>query len=329
MNETIKTLDEATLAKLSAVTGELQQQVSHALVGQEEVLQQIMCALLAGGHVLIEGVPGLGKTLMVRALAATLGCNFGRIQFTPDLMPSDVTGHAVFDAKSSSFNLRRGPVFTNLLLADEINRAPAKTQAALLEVMQEGQVTIEGVSQPLPPPFMAIATQNPVEQEGTYPLPEAQLDRFLFKIRMVYPKVADETRMVVAVTTGKAANAFNLDGVKRIVTADQIVAMQKLVSTVAVDDAVVEYAVRISQATRTWPGVMLGAGPRGSIALVRAARAQAVLSARDFVTPDDVRAVALPALRHRILLAPELQIEGQQADDVLRGLLDKVEAPRK
>jgi MoxR-like ATPase len=329
MKETIKTLDEATLAKLSAVTGELQQQVSHALVGQEEVLQQLMCALLAGGHVLIEGVPGLGKTLMVRALAATLGCSFGRIQFTPDLMPSDVTGHAVFDAKSSNFNLRRGPVFTNLLLADEINRAPAKTQAALLEVMQEGQVTIEGTSQALPPPFMTIATQNPVEQEGTYPLPEAQLDRFLFKIRMAYPTVADETRMVEAVTTGKAATAFNLEGVKRMVSAEQIVAMQKLVSTLAVDEAVVEYAVRIAHATRTWPGVMLGAGPRGSIALVRAARAQAVLSARDFVTPDDVRSVALPALRHRILLAPELQIEGQQADDVLRGLLEKVEAPRR
>ena len=329
MNESIKTLDEATLAKLSAVTAELQQQVSHALVGQEEVLQQLLCALLAGGHVLIEGVPGLGKTLMVRALAATLGCSFGRIQFTPDLMPSDVTGHAVFDAKSSNFNLRRGPVFTNLLLADEINRAPAKTQAALLEVMQEGQVTIEGTSQPLPPPFMAIATQNPVEQEGTYPLPEAQLDRFLFKIRMAYPNVADEARMVGAVTTGQAANAFHLGGVKRTLSAEQIVAMQKLVSTLAVDEAVVEYAVRIAQATRSWPGVMLGAGPRGSIALVRAARAQAVLSARDFVTPDDVRTVAMPALRHRILLAPELPIEGQQADDVLRGLLEKVEAPRK
>ena len=329
MNEIIKTLDQATLAKLSAVTSELQQQVGHALVGQEEVLQQLLCALLAGGHVLIEGVPGLGKTMMVRALAASLGCNFGRIQFTPDLMPSDVTGHAVFDAKSSSFNLRRGPVFTNLLLADEINRAPAKTQAALLEVMQEGQVTIEGVSQPLPPPFMTIATQNPVEQEGTYPLPEAQLDRFLFKIRMGYPNVADEVRMVGAVTTGHAANAFNLGGVKRIISAEQIVAMQKLVSTLPVDEAVVEYAVRICQATRSWPGVMLGAGPRGSIALVRAARAQAVLAARDFVTPDDMRSVALPALRHRILLAPELQIEGQQADDVLRGLLDKVEAPRK
>ena len=329
MNETPRTLDEATLAKLAAVASTLQQQVSQALLGQDEVLQQMLCALMAGGHVLIEGVPGLGKTLMVRALAGAIGCNFARIQFTPDLMPSDVTGHAVFDAKTGSFNLRRGPIFTNLLLADEINRAPAKTQAALLEVMQEGQVTIEGTSQPLPPPFMAIATQNPVEHEGTYPLPEAQLDRFLFKIRMAYPSVADETRMVAAVTTGRAANAFNLDGVKKSLSAEQVVAVQAVVAKLPVDDAVTEYAVRICHATRTWPGIMLGAGPRGSIALIRAGRAQAVLAGRDFVTPDDVRAVALPALRHRIMLAPELQIEGQQADDVLRQLLDKVEAPRK
>ncbi|HEY4126832.1 MAG TPA: MoxR family ATPase [Gammaproteobacteria bacterium] len=329
MNETPRTLDDATLAKLAGLATALQEQVSHALLGQDEVLQQMLCALLAGGHVLIEGVPGLGKTLMVRALAGAIGCNFGRIQFTPDLMPSDVTGHAVYDAKTGNFNLRRGPIFTNLLLADEINRAPAKTQAALLEVMQEGQVTIEGSSQPLPPPFMAIATQNPVEHEGTYPLPEAQLDRFLFKIRMGYPSAADETRMVAAVTTGRAANAFNLDGVKRSLSAEQVVAAQTLVANVPVDEVVADYAVRIAQATRSWPGVMLGAGPRGSIALVRAARAFAVLGGRDFVTPDDIRGVALPALRHRIILAPELQIEGQQADDVLRQLLDKVEAPRK
>ena len=330
MNETTTgKIDAAGLARISAAAAELQKQVARALVGQEEVLRQMLTALLAGGHVLIEGVPGLGKTLLVRALAATLGCNFGRIQFTPDLMPSDVTGHAVYDSKTETFKVRRGPIFTNLLLADEINRAPAKTQAALLEVMQEGQVTIEGASRPLPPPFMAIATQNPVEQEGTYPLPEAQLDRFLFKVRMGYPTVADEARMVKEVTTGRLANAFNLEGVKRCMEAEQVAAAQVTVASLPVDDVVVDYAVRIAQATRSWPGVMLGAGPRGSIALIRGARANAVILGRDFVMPEDVRDVALAALRHRVLLAPELQIEGQQVDDVLEALLDKVEAPRK
>ena len=330
MNETTTgKIDAASLSRISAAAAALQQQVGHALVGQEEVLRQMLSALLAGGHVLIEGVPGLGKTLLVRALAATLGCNFGRIQFTPDLMPSDVTGHAVYDSKTETFKVRRGPIFTNLLLADEINRAPAKTQAALLEVMQEGQVTIEGASRPLPPPFMAIATQNPVEQEGTYPLPEAQLDRFLFKIRMGYPTVVDEARMVKEVTTGRLANAFNLEGVKRCMEAEQVAAAQVAVASLPVDDVVVDYAVRIAQATRGWPGVMLGAGPRGSIALIRGARANAVILGRDFVMPEDVRDVALAALRHRVLLAPELQIEGQLVDDVLKVLLDKVEAPRK
>ena len=322
-------LDEKTLAQLANLAAGLEQQVGHALVGQREVLQQMLCALLAGGHVLIEGVPGLGKTLLARALATAMGCKFTRIQFTPDLMPSDVMGHAVYDPKSESFKVRRGPVFTNVLLADEINRAPAKTQAALLEVMQEGQVTIEGASQTLPPPFMAIATQNPVEHEGTYPLPEAQLDRFLFKIRIGYPTAQEEAQMVAAVTTGQMANAFNLEGVTACMNAAQAAAAQLAVASLPVDPVVVDYAVRIAQATRSWPGIMLGAGPRGSIALVRAARAQAVLSGRDFVVPDDVRAIAPPALRHRVILSPELQVEGQQVDDVLRALLEKVEAPRK
>ncbi len=329
MNKTTEKDLGKVLEKLPVLVSGLQQQVGQALVGQEEVLNHMLCALLAGGHVLIEGVPGLGKTLLVRALAAAMGCDFARIQFTPDLMPSDITGHAVYDSKTETFKIRRGPIFTNLLLADEINRAPAKTQAALLEVMQEGQVTIEGESRALPPPFMTIATQNPVEHEGTYPLPEAQLDRFLFKIRMGYPSVAEETRMVAAVTTGHAANTFNLDGVQRCMTAAQAVMAQEAVAALPVDDAVFDYAVRIAQATRSWPGVMLGAGPRGSIALIRAARAHAVIAGRDFVMPEDVRDVALPALRHRVMLAPELQIEGRQADDVLRALLDKVDAPRK
>ena len=307
----------------------IREAVGRAFIGQSEVLNQILIALLAGGHVLIEGVPGLGKTLLVRALAQALELDYGRVQFTPDLMPSDVSGHAVYDPKSESFKIRRGPVFTNLLLADEINRAPAKTQSALLEVMQEGQVTIEGKSFALTPPFLALATQNPVEQEGTYPLPEAQLDRFLLKVLIDYPQLEDEKRMVDAITTGRSASDFDLSQVPRVLNAAEVVALQQATAAITVDPEVIDYAVRIVAATRRFPGIALGAGPRGSIALVRAARAQAVLSGRDFVTPDDVREVARPALRHRIALAPELQIEGQSADDALAALLAKVEAPRK
>jgi MoxR-like ATPase len=303
--------------------------VGRAFIGQPDVLDQILIALLAGGHVLIEGVPGLGKTLLVRALAQALELDYGRVQFTPDLMPSDVSGHAVYDPKSESFKIRRGPVFTNLLLADEINRAPAKTQSALLEVMQEGQVTIEGKSFALTPPFLTLATQNPVEQEGTYPLPEAQLDRFLLKVLIDYPQLEDEKRMVDAITTGRSASDFDLSQVPRVLNAADVVALQQATAAITVDPEVIDYAVRIVAATRRFPGIALGAGPRGSIALVRAARAQAVLAGRDFVTPDDVRDVARPALRHRIALAPELQIEGQSADDALAALLAKVEAPRK
>ncbi len=311
--------------RIAAVRAEVEQ----AFVGQAEVLDQTLLALLAGGHVLLEGVPGLGKTLLVRALAAAMDCNFSRVQFTPDLMPSDVSGHAVYDPKTESFKIRRGPVFTNLLLADEINRAPAKTQAALLEVMQEQQVTIEGKSFVLSPPFMAIATQNPVEQEGTYPLPEAQLDRFLVKVLLNYPELADEVRMVNEVTTGRTATDFDLGKVRRVLGPADITAMQRGTASITVDEAVVDYAVRLVRATREWPGLAMGAGPRGSLALVRLARANAVLEARDFVTPDDVRAVAKPGLRHRLALAPELQIEGQRVDQVLDALLARVDAPRR
>lgn len=316
---------DALAARVAAVRDE----VSKAFIGQPEVLDQILVALLAGGHVLIEGVPGLGKTLLVRALSAALGCNFARVQFTPDLMPSDVSGHAVWDTKSEIFVVRRGPIFTNLLLADEINRAPAKTQSALLEAMQEQQITIEGHSFELPPPFMTLATQNPVEQEGTYPLPEAQLDRFLLKVLIDYPEHADEVAMVTAISSGKVAADFDLSQLQIVLQPGEIVALQQGTAATAVDAAVIDYAVRIVAATRKWPGIALGAGPRGSLALVRAARAQAVLAGRDFVTPDDIREIATPALRHRISLAPELQIEGQDADQVLQALLARVEAPRK
>ena len=307
----------------------IRDQVAHAFVGQDEVLDQMLIALLSAGHVLLEGVPGLGKTLLVRALAAATECSFSRIQFTPDLMPSDVSGHAFYDPKSESFKIRRGPVFANLLLADEINRAPAKTQSALLEVMQEQQVTIESRSFVLDSPFMTIATQNPIEQEGTYPLPEAQLDRFLLKLKIAYPGLEDEVKMVAAVSQGKRATSFDLSAVKPVANGADLVAMQRATSALAVDPVVLDYAVRIARATREWHGIAMGAGPRGSLALVRAARGLAVLQGRDFVTPDDVRSIALPALRHRIALSPEMQIEGRGVEDMLRAVLEKVEAPRK
>jgi len=304
-------------------------EISQAFIGQDVVLDQLLLALLGGGHVLIEGVPGLGKTLLVRALSAVLRCQFARVQFTPDLMPSDVSGHAVYDPKTETFSVRRGPVFTNLLLADEINRAPAKTQSALLEAMQEQQVTIEGQSLPLAAPFMAIATQNPVEQEGTYPLPEAQLDRFLLKILIGYPSLADEVRMVEAISTGRARADFDLSKLRALVGPEEVVALQQAVATVRVDAAVLDYIVRLVHATREWPGIAMGAGPRGSLALVRLARARAAMDGRDFVLPDDVRDVLLPALRHRIALSPELQLEGQAPDAVLAVLAERVKAPQR
>jgi MoxR-like ATPase len=330
-------MNDNTTTTLPVISGDalgervqaIRAQIAEAFVGQDEVLDQLLLALLAGGHVLIEGVPGLGKTLLVRSLATALDCQFARVQFTPDLMPGDVCGHAFYDPKTESFKIRRGPVFTNLLLADEINRAPAKTQSALLEVMQEQQVTIEAKSFPLSPPFMTIATQNPIEQEGTYPLPEAQLDRFLLKILMNYPSHEEEVRMVQAVSHGRTSAEFDLSRVQKVASPHDIVAMQIATARVDVDAVVSDYAVKICRATRAWPGLAMGAGPRGSLALIRAARAHAVLQGRDFVTPDDVRDIAKPALRHRLSLAPELQIEGQKVDDVLTALLVKVEAPRR
>ncbi len=318
----------ALISRAGELVTRYRDSLSQAVVGQQDVIEQLLIAFLAGGHVLIEGVPGLGKTLLVRAMAKAFGGEYARIQFTPDLMPADVTGHVLYDMKSGEFQNRKGPVFTNLLLADEINRAPAKTQSALLEVMQERQVTLEGVAMPVPTPFMVLATQNPVEQEGTYPLPEAQLDRYLLKILIEYPDENDETRLVQQVTSEKVGDQLDVESVKTIMDADTVLKLQQLTARLTVDESVSRYAVRLVQQTREWPGISMGAGPRGSIALIRAARAAALLAGRDFVTPDDIKQLAAAVLRHRITLSPELELEGQSADQVLAGVVARVEAPR-
>ncbi|QKE64179.1 MoxR family ATPase [Aquipseudomonas campi] len=306
----------------------LRLELQKAMIGQTAVVDDVLTALIAGGHVLIEGVPGLGKTLLVRALARCFGGEFARIQFTPDLMPSDVTGHAVYDLQSEQFKLRKGPAFTNLLLADEINRAPAKTQAALLEVMQERQITLEGRAMAVPQPFMVLATQNPIEQEGTYPLPEAELDRFMLKLRMDYPQADEEMTLVRQVTRSAKADMLEVAPLRTLLQAKDVLALQKIASDLAIDEQVLDYAVRLARATRTWPGLAMGAGPRASIALVRGGRARALLRGGDFVLPDDVKGCALAVLRHRVRLAPELDIEGLSVDQVLQQLLDQVPAPR-
>ena len=314
--------------EVKEIADRIRTEIAKAVVGQDGAVDLLLTALFAGGHVLLEGPPGTAKTLLAQSFAQAVGLDYGRIQFTPDLMPGDIIGSNLFNFQTSSFTLTRGPIFCELLLADEINRTPPKTQAALLEAMQERQVTIDGVAHPLSQPFITIATQNPLEQEGTYPLPEAELDRFMLKLRMDYPQQDEELNMVRQVTRSARADMLEVSPLRTLLQAKDVLALQKIASDLPLDDQVLDYAVRLARASRSWPGLAMGAGPRASIALVRGARARALLRGGDFVLPDDIKSCALAVLRHRVRLAPELDIEGLSVDQVLQQLLDQVPAPR-
>ncbi len=306
----------------------IRQEVAKVVVGQDGAVSGVMAALLVGGHVLLEGVPGVAKTLLVKTLAATLDLGFKRLQFTPDLMPSDVTGQLIYRQQEGSFRFREGPVFTNFLLADEINRTPPKTQSALLEAMEERQVTVEGEARPLPNPFIVCATENPIEYEGTYPLPEAQLDRFLFKLVVPYPTADQELEIVGRHDRGMDPHQLQVSGLQRVASAADLDAARAQIDAIRVDPAVQAYIVSLARATRDSPSVNLGVSPRGATMLLRAAKAWAWLSGRPFVTPDEVKAIAKPTFRHRIQLKPEAELEGVTADRILDGLLAAVAVPR-
>ena len=305
------------LAQVSQIAQQIITEVGVAYIGSPTTTEVLLTALIARGHVLIEGVPGVAKTTLVKAFSQTLGCSYRRIQFTPDLLPSDITGTYILDMRTNQFVLRAGPVFCNVLLGDEINRAPAKTQSALLEAMQESQVTIEGETRPLPPPFIVLATQNPIEHEGTYPLPEAQVDRFLIKLTMRYPEAHDERRMLTTYNRPVAEP-------RAMVGPDDVLRMQELGDSVHVADEVFDYILALTQYTRQHRRVYLGASPRAGLALLRAAKALALVRGRDFVLPDDVKALAPLVLAHRILMTPEAELDGAHTDAVVSEALERV-----
>ncbi len=304
-------------------------EINKVFIGQDQLVRGVLLALLADGHVLIESVPGLGKTLLVRALGRVLGCVFNRIQFTPDLMPSDVTGSPIYDESIHDFRFRPGPVFAQLLLADEINRAPAKTHSALLEIMQEARVTIDGTAHPLEKPFLVMATQNPIESEGTYNLPEAQLDRFLFKLMADYPGAAEETDILRLHTKGQSPETILAADLRTITSPAEVIEAQRHCAAVFVDDRILDYITALVRKTREWPSFALGASPRAGVAILRGARAAAALEGRAFAVPDDVQEVALPALRHRVILTPEAEVEGRAPDDLLSEMIRSLEVPRR
>ena len=314
------------LTELTQKVEKIKAELALYLVGQHQLVDYLLMSLLADGHVLIEGVPGVAKTLTAKLLAKSIHANFKRIQFTPDLMPSDITGTSIYNSKTNEFEFKAGPLFTNIVLADEINRAPAKTQAALFEAMEERQITVDGKTYLLESPFMVLATQNPIEQEGTYRLPEAQLDRFLFKLVVNYPSLEEETSILQLAHTN--INQTDLSKVQAILNKEEIKALRKTVSSILVEEHLFKYIAQIVGSTRHNPSLYLGASPRASIAILNAAKAGACLRGRDFVSPDDIKYVCAPVLRHRIVLTPEKEMEGITCDTVIQQLVDKIEIPR-
>jgi MoxR-like ATPase len=304
----------------------IKREIGKAVVGQETSIDLILAGIFTGGHILLEGVPGIAKTLTAKLIARSISVEFSRIQFTPDLMPTDVTGTTVFNVKTSEFSFNRGPVFSNIVLIDEINRAPAKTQAALFEVMEEKQITIDGVTYPMEFPFLVIATQNPIEQEGTYRLPEAQLDRFLFRIKLQYPTVEQEADILRKYKDDFTQRIF--ESVTAVLTKDDLRECQDVIEKIHISDDILVYIARIVEKTRNNGDLTLGASPRASLAIMRTAKAVAALNGRDFVTPDDVKFVAAPVLNHRIILTAETELEGREAEDVIREITSSIDVPR-
>ena len=313
---------------IQSVFEKMKGEARKVIVGQEELFELVVVGFLSGGHVLLEGVPGTAKTLLAKTLAMVVSGEFSRVQFTPDLMPSDIVGTSVYDLGTRQFNLKRGPVFTNVLLADEINRAPAKTQSALLECMEERQVSIDGVRHELAPPFMVLATQNPVEYEGTYPLPEAQLDRFLFKLRVDYPGRETEQQILMNYHNGFDASQLSDAGVEGVIDKDLLGQCQAAIRAVTVEESIFNYIVGIAEASRSSDDLILGGSPRASISLLLASKSYAAMQGRDYILPDDVKRLTPHVYRHRVLLRPEAEIEGLSADDVIEKLLAELEIPR-
>ena len=314
------------LSSLSQAVAAIKSELETVIVGQQKMIDQLIVAILSNGHVIIEGVPGVAKTITAKILAKTISVAFSRIQFTPDLMPSDILGTSVFDIKKSEFEFKKGPIFSNLILIDEINRAPAKTQAALFEVMEERQITIDGQTYLLDSPFLVLATQNPIEQEGTYRLPEAQLDRFLFKIVIDYPKLDEE--ITILQREHALQNKVKLETIKPVITGSQIVEYQNLVKQILVEANLIEYIAKLVIATRDNAFLYLGASPRASIAILNASKGFAALAGRDFVTPEDIKMAAIPVLQHRVIITPEREMEGLTAAEIINQIIDSIEIPR-
>ncbi|NQY05750.1 MAG: MoxR family ATPase [Flavobacteriaceae bacterium] len=324
--ETLEFQSRVDLLELQANIVRIKEQLQRVLVGQTDMVDLLIVSLLAGGHSLIEGVPGVAKTITARLLAKTLNIGFSRIQFTPDLMPSDILGTSIFDMKKSEFEFKKGPIFSNMILIDEINRAPAKTQAALFEVMEERQITIDGNKFPMDPPFMVLATQNPVEQEGTYRLPEAQLDRFLFKIEVGYPTLEDEVEIISR--EHRLEDKQKIDQIDTIIEAKDIIKLQSIVTKIRVEENILKYIAELVVNTRNNAFLYLGASPRATISILKASKAFAALNARDFVTPEDIKRAAIPVLQHRVIVTPEREMEGITAKQIITQIIENVEIPR-